>query len=99
MKDHEISTGYSDGTYRPSVVVTRQAMSAFMARLARATLTDCTEPPFTVVLVDHPFCAEIQWMKESEISTGYSDGTYRPSVVVTRQAMSAFMYRVSSQLP
>jgi hypothetical protein len=34
-------------------------------------------------------------VKYNDISTGFGHGTYRPSIVVTRQAMSAFMYRVS----
>lgn len=33
MEATGISTGYGDGTYRPAEPVTRQAMSAFMARL------------------------------------------------------------------
>jgi alpha-tubulin suppressor-like RCC1 family protein len=95
MRDAGISTGFDDDTYRPSIAVTRQAMSAFMPRLAGAELTPCTEQPFSDVAIDHPFCAEIKWMKESDISTGFNDGTYRPTIAVTRQAMSAFMYRVS----
>ncbi|MEO6350083.1 MAG: S-layer homology domain-containing protein [Candidatus Limnocylindrales bacterium] len=99
MKDNGISNGFPDGTYRPLAVVTRQAMSAFLARLVGATLTACTTPPFSDVLTTHPFCAEIKWMKDSGISNGFPDGTYRPGIDVTRQAMSAFLYRVSSQLP
>jgi S-layer homology domain/Divergent InlB B-repeat domain/Kelch motif/Galactose oxidase, central domain len=94
MKDQHISLGYADGTYRPSAVVTRQAMSAFLARVADASLTACTSAPFSDVAVDHPFCPEITWMKDHSISTGFGDDTYRPSAVVTRQAMAAFMYRV-----
>jgi trimeric autotransporter adhesin len=161
MKESGVSTGFNDGTYRPTIAVTRQAMSAFMARLAGATLTPCTEPPFSDVAIDHPFCAEIKWMKESDVSapasttaptgrpspsparrcrrswpaspapqltpcteapfsdvaidhpfcaeikwmkesgvsTGFNDGTYRPTIAVTRQAMSALMYRVGWLLP
>jgi hypothetical protein len=33
MADYGISEGYEDGTFRPSAVVTRQAMSAFLYRL------------------------------------------------------------------
>jgi hypothetical protein len=95
MKDEAISAGFGDGTYRPGQVVTRQAMSAFMARLAGATLTDCTVAPFSDVPVDHTFCREIKWMRDEGISTGFGDGTYRPSVAVTRQAMSAFMARLA----
>ena len=101
MKDTGISTGFSGGAYQPSAPVTRMAMSAFMARLAGAALTSCAAPPFDDVPVDHPFCAEIKWMNDNGISTGFPGGggiDYRPSAAVTRQAMSAFMYRVSAHL-
>ena len=39
------------------------------------------------------FQVEIQWMADQGISTGYADGTFRPTANVTRQAMAAFMYR------
>ena len=56
MSQTGISTGFGDGTYRPSNDVTRQAMSAFMARFAGATLSACTSPPFSDVPTGHPFC-------------------------------------------
>jgi hypothetical protein len=101
MKDAGISTGFEDGTYRPGMAVTRAAMSAFMARLAEVagSLPACTSAPFTDIAVSHPFCEEIKWMKDAGISTGFGDGTYRPSQAVTRQAMSAFMYRLGALLP
>jgi immune inhibitor A len=99
IRDRGISTGFGDGTYRPQTVVTRQAMAAFMARLANATLTDCTTQPFSDIATSHPFCREIQWMKTTGISTGFGDGTYRPSQAVSRQAMAAFILRLSVLLP
>jgi subtilisin-like proprotein convertase family protein len=99
MADEGISTGFGDGNYKPDLAVTRQAMSAFMLRLTKLSPPPCTTPPFTDVPTDHPFCTEIKWMKATAISTGFSDDTFRPSVAVTRQAMSAFMYRVSALLP
>jgi subtilisin-like proprotein convertase family protein len=102
MEQAGISTGFNDGTYRPSQLVTRQAMSAFMARLAADIPSGCTEAPFSDVPVDHPFCAEIAWMKENGITTGFTSGCgsfaapcYLPGNAVTRQAMSAFMARVA----
>jgi subtilisin-like proprotein convertase family protein len=94
MRDEAISTGFSDGSYRPAQAVSRQAMSAFLARLGDAALTPCTTAPFPDVAVDHPFCPEIAWMKARGISSGFSDGTYRPSAVVTRQAMSSFLWKL-----
>jgi hypothetical protein len=94
MQAAGISAGFEDGTYRPFAAVTRQAMSAFLARLAGATLPACTSAPFSDVPTGHPFCEEIRWMKDTGISTGFGDGTYRPGANVTRQAMSAFLYRL-----
>jgi uncharacterized delta-60 repeat protein len=95
MRDYGISTGFGDGTYKPTTNVTRQGMSAFMARLAGATLTTCAAPPFPDVPITNPFCREIKWMKDTGISTGFGDGTYKPTANVTRQAMSAFMARLA----
>ena len=103
MKEEGISTGFDGGTlYKPADVVTRQAMSAFMARLAgvAGSLPACSgTPPFNDVANDHPFCKEIKWMKDAGISTGFAGGTlYKPADPVTRQAMSAFMYRLAAFL-
>jgi hypothetical protein len=95
MDQGGISTGFEGGTYRPALTVTRQAMSAFIARFKRAALPNCSTPPFTDVPITHPFCKEIKWMKDTGISTGFGDGTFQPGGVVTRQAMSAFVARVA----
>ena len=98
MADQGISTGYSDGTYRPVAIVTRQAMSAFMYRLAgEPPFAAPGTPSFTDVTAANAFYAEIEWMADRVISTGYDDGTYRPSAQVTRGAMSAFMYRLAGE--
>jgi hypothetical protein len=104
MKDTGISTGFAGNLYKPADPVTRQAMSAFMARLAlgaagASALPACATPPFTDIPVGNMFCEEIKWMKDTGVSTGFPDGTYGPALNVSRQAMSAFMFRVNSQLP
>ncbi|OWY60294.1 hypothetical protein B7486_69955, partial [cyanobacterium TDX16] len=73
MDEQGISTGYPDGSYRPSLPVSRQAMSAFLFRLAGEPTF---EPPATATFTDvspaHPFFAEIEWMADEGISTGYT---------------------------
>lgn len=57
---------------------------------------------FSDVPVGAPFRAEICWLtKQTGISTGYSDNTFRPSERVSRQAMAVFLYRTRflDQLP
>jgi hypothetical protein len=101
-----ITTGFPDGDFRPSGPVTRQAMSAFMYRLAgEPEFEDPSMPSFADVALTSTFFTEIEWMASEGITTGFpstggdgvgpSTDTYRPSADVTRQAMSAFMYRLA----
>ena len=101
LADHGITTGYPDGTFRGTGSVNRGAMAAFLFRMYRMAnpgtdAPDCTEAPFTDVPAAHPFCAEITWLVGTGITTGYPDGTFRPSQPVTRGAMAAFLYRFAN---
>ena len=89
-----ITTGFSDGTFRPSASVERQAMAAFLYRAAGSP--DFEAPavsPFTDVRPTDPFYTEIAWLAEQGITTGFSDGTFRSTAPIERQAMAAFLYR------
>jgi hypothetical protein len=89
-----ITTGFVDGTFRPTAQVTRQALAAWFARFADSgPLPDCTVPPFSDVPADHPFCEEITWAADAGLVNGYADGTYRPADFVTRQAAAAMFTR------
>ncbi len=52
------------------------------------------EPPplFSDVPKGHPYETEILWMHAQGIDTGYADGTYRPTRVVTRADAAATLY-------
>jgi putative N-acetylmannosamine-6-phosphate epimerase len=88
-----ITTGWPDGTFRPTLPVTRQAMAAFLFRAFDLETPDISEPTFTDVPEGHPFFEEIEALAASGITTGWPDGTFRPSNSVSRQAMAAFLYR------
>src|SRR5690606_5582442 len=83
-------------TFRPRAPVARDAMAAFLYRLAgRPAFTPPARSPFRDVPVTSAFYLEIAWLAEAGISTGYPDGTFRPLVPVARDAMAAFLYRFS----
>jgi len=88
-----ITSGYPDGTFRPSDNVTRMAMAAFLYRGLNLPNPIVTVPTFIDVPPSHPFFTEIEALAASGITTGYNDGTFRPSDNVTRMAMAAFLYR------
>lgn len=101
-----ISTGWTDSdgsrTFRPSQPVTRDAMAAFMYRLAGKPAFDPpATSPFADVTKDNIYYHEITWLAAQDISTGWpeSDGTrtFRPLQPVNRDAMAAFMFRFNSK--
>jgi streptogramin lyase len=99
MVDQSITTGYPDGTFKPGAAVSRQAMSAFMYRLAGSPpFSDPATPTFGDVGSSNTFYTEIEWMASEQITTGTPASPkplYKPSAAVTRGAMSAFMYRLA----
>lgn len=93
-----VSTGYPDGTYVPLSAVNRDAMAAFLYRLAGSpSFTPPATSPFTDVATDNPFYKHITWLAGLGISTGWTEAdgtkTYRPLQSVNRDAMAAFLYR------
>jgi CSLREA domain-containing protein len=99
MSEAGITTGFPGGLYKPSGNVTRQSMSAFMFRLAGSPpFVDPVAPSFSDVSAGNPFFTEIEWMNEEGITTGFPGGLFKPAANVTRQSMSAFMFRLADGL-
>jgi 5'-nucleotidase len=99
LAGYGIVQGYPDGTFRPLGVVTRQTMAAFIYRIAseggdKPVCDPQSDRMFTDVPADNPFCGEIEMLADWGIVHGYGDGTYHPVQPVSRQAMSAFLYRL-----
>jgi subtilisin family serine protease len=93
-----VTGGYDDGTFRPGVKVARQAMAAFLYRFAGSPeFTAPAEPSFPDVPLTHPFYNEIEWLADSGITGGFEDGKFYPGATVSRQAMSAFLYRFAGE--
>lgn len=93
MKSSGLTTGYADGSFHPQEGLTREAMAAFLYRQAGKPAFTMPSTGFTDVPLGHKFYTEIMWMKTNGLSKGYADGSYRPSVTLSRAAMAAFMYR------
>lgn len=91
-----ITTGYPDGTFRPDDSVNRDAMAAFMYRFKGSpAFTAPTSSPFADVPTGAAYYKEIAWLRATGISTGYPDATFRPVTPVMRDAMAAFMRRLT----
>nr|WP_043806279.1 S8 family serine peptidase [Paenarthrobacter aurescens] len=104
LADKRISTGWVEAdktlTYRPLTPINRDAMAAFLYRLSGSpAYTPPANSPFKDVLTTQQFYKEMAWLADQKISSGWteSDGsrTYRPLTPINRDAMAAFLYRLS----
>lgn len=93
-----IANGYSDGTFRSWNGIERGAVAAFFYRMAGSpSYTPPKVSPFSDVPTNHQFYKEISWLASSGITTGFTDGTFRPGDIVNRDAMAAFFYRFAGK--
>jgi len=96
LAEQDVIRGFPDGTFRPTVAVSRQAAVAFLYRVAGEPAVTFSEE-FDDVGPDHPFATEITWAVEEGITTGFPDGTFRPTEPVTRRASSALLFRFAGE--
>jgi hypothetical protein len=97
MYDNKLSNGWVDGTYRPYESISREAMAAFMYRLAGSpAFTPPAGPPF-VDVAGSAFYTQIAWLEAEGLANGWVDGTFRPKASMSREAMAAFLFRYSGE--
>ncbi|CEP26348.1 surface layer protein F (S-layer protein F) [Propionibacterium freudenreichii subsp. freudenreichii] len=95
LKANNITTGWPDGTYRPVTPINRDAMIAYIYRMAGSPAFTPTKQTFSDVAPSNMYYKEIEWAAHEGITTGWPDGTLRPVTPVSRDAMAAFLYRQS----
>lgn len=86
--------------YRPLSPINRDAMAAFLYRLAGSPEFVPTTQTFVDVTPATTFYAEIEWLAANEISTGWAVGgahEFRPVQPINRDAMAAFLYRFANK--
>ncbi len=85
-----ITKGFPNGTFRPELAVTRGQMASFIAR----ALDLPPSPDDWFDDDDNSVHDEaIDSIAEAGITTGFSDGTFRPEEPVTRAQMASFLDR------
>lgn len=95
--DAGVVAGYPDGTYRPTVVVTRDQMAVFVARAMAGGEANVPTGPATATFTDVPTSYwafdHVEYAVANNVVGGYPDGTYRPTVNVDRGQMAVFVWR------
>ena len=102
LAEHEITTGFPDGTFRPYDSIARCDMAAFLQRLGE--IMGAEDPgPFVLffdVYDDTPHADAIRWISAAGISDGFIEAdstiTFRPYANVARCDMAAFLHRLNN---
>lgn len=105
LADRKISAGWTDVnqnvTYRPLTAINRDAMAAFLYRMAGSPeYTPPVQSPFKDVLTTQQFYKEMAWLAETGISSGWTENgarLYKPLTPINRDAMAAFLYRLANK--
>ncbi|MFW2514226.1 family 43 glycosylhydrolase [Demequina sp. SO4-13] len=90
--------------FRPFEPITRDAMAAFLYRLAdEPTWVDPVNSPFVdITSTNTEFYTEITWLEDTGITNGWATSTgteFRPFNETTRDAMAAFLLRFAEERP
>jgi predicted esterase len=93
MAETGLSTGYGDGTFRPDRVLTRQQLAMFLWRAVGepdAPVSTFSDVPLTAAYAD-----AVGWLASTGVTTGFSDGTFRPDRTVNRSQAAQMLWRLT----
>ena len=83
------------GNFEPAKSITR---GEFAAMLVRGAHLSGTGEGFADVPDDYPYAAELKAAKHTGVALGDENGNFNPDATVTRQDISAFVYRALDYL-
>lgn len=89
--DAGVLSGFTDGTFRPKQIVNRGEMAIFLAKAFKLTTESTTK--FKDMSSSMASYSSVKKIVQAKITTGYSDGTFRPTQTLTRGQISAFLAR------
>ncbi|MDI3331205.1 MAG: SpoIID/LytB domain-containing protein [Micrococcus sp.] len=98
MAAARISTGYTDGTFRPNRPITRGEAAAMLYLAADPEFTATGARAFTDVAAGGGHYEAISWLKATGATTGYGDGAYRSGKPITRGEVAAMLRKLERPL-
>lgn len=90
-------SGYTDGSFRPDKIITRAEFLRLLNNTIQTSFTAHTDTTFSDVTKNDWFYADVAQATNKKITTGFSDGTFRPNQPITR-AEAAMMICTAKQL-
>ena len=95
-RDAGVVAGLPDGTYQPTLAVTREQMAVYVSRALLGGGTIPTGPPtpsFGDMSPDHWAYRCGEYLKQEGVVSGYTPDTYAPGLTCTRDQMAVYVAR------
>jgi|GEM_PF-5413332 len=86
-----VTSGFPDGTFRPTEHVRRGQMATFLAGAFDLDVDAAPDPQLSDVALDRTHGTAIAAVIDAGVAGGYPDATFRPDADVTRGQMAAFL--------
>ncbi|MBP3485039.1 MAG: S-layer homology domain-containing protein [Oscillospiraceae bacterium] len=94
--ENGITTGYSDGTFRPHAQVKRAEFVTFLWRYYGQPSPSSLDNPFVDVSPSSVFYKAILWAAEEGITQGYGNNDFQPNRICSRWQVVTFLHRAIS---
>ena len=91
LATHSLTTGFGDGTFRGSVVLTRQALAAILFRYHRipSDVALPASPTYADIAAGHPFARAIEWLATTPCGARFDGPSFEPQRPVRRDELAA----------
>ena len=93
-----ITSGYGEGTFQPKANLTRAQTVMFLYKMAGQPDVSDVELTFSDVAADAWYADAVKWAVANEITTGYGEGTFQPSVTCKRSMIVTFIKRYAEKI-
>ncbi len=85
--------GYIDGSFQPDKIITRAEFLRLLNNTTQTSFTSYADTTFSDVNKNDWFYADVTQAVDKKVTTGFSDGTFRPNEPITRAEASMMMYK------
>jgi hypothetical protein len=98
LYEEEVVTASEDKRFRPDDDVTRAEFASFLIRALKLPADGASESAFADVNGDDWFAGAVQSARRAGIINGYSDGTFRPNNLISREEMAKMLLAACDHL-
>lgn len=98
VTEHELLTGYADGTFGPADAVSRAQAATVLWRMAGEPAAEAERYPDCDYSDESFYGDAVTWARAAGVATGYEDGTFGPDDPVTREQLATMLTNYASRV-